>query len=415
MKPPSHQKNTNQKNTKKPPPKRPVPSFPPAWLWLVDEAIPNWVKKQYSPRESWKDKPFGSMDAQFFFKGIQELSDLFTEDRPKGMPAYFLHPKYRSGYLLYFLPLQAAKMISLFRLHPGAPEAAVQHGKKTGVIRIADVGAGPGTASIAFLLWLLGRKLEMGEVLPEIELNWFDTNATTMEDGQALVELLASHFPRLRGKVKINTYVTPIWKAASILKDEQSLIFLAHVLNEAPITKDATLAQSFTGIIEKMSGGGMLLIEPAARRPAQMLSHLRDQLIEEQWIDPSGASIWGPCLHAGRCPLGEGRDWCHFSVPVEVPGEYFKIFSRNLSSERQWLKFSYIWIASKAYPAPVAASQMRRVVSDPLSANKETASSVLLCEPEQPYRYRVSGNAPIRRGDVIKKIPAGPLSGSSRH
>ena len=403
----------NQKS-QKPRPQRPVPNFPPAWLWLVDEAIPNWVKKQYSPRESWKDKPFGPMDAQFFFKGIQELSDLFTEERPKGMPAYFLHPKYRSAYLLYFVPLQAAKIISLFRLHPDAPEAALRHGRENGTIRIADVGAGPGTASIAFLLWLMGRKLEMGEELPHVELNWFDTNATTMEDGKALVELLSSHFPRLRGRVQVTTHVAPIWKAASILKEEQSLIFLAHVLNEAPIARDQSLASSFTGLLEKMSGGGMLLIEPAARRPAQMLAHLRDQMLEEKWIENSPASIWGPCLHAGKCPLGEGRDWCHFSVPVEIPGEYFRIFSRNLSSERQWLKFTYIWIASKAYPAPVPATQMRRVVSDPLSANKDTASTVLLCEPEQPYRYKVAAGATIHRGDMIKKIPAGPLSGSGR-
>src|SRR4051812_38508454 len=81
--------------------------FPPAWLWLIDEAIPQLVKDEYSPRESWKGKPFTKEDARFFFKGIHELSELFTEERPKGMPPYFRHPKYRSAYLLYFLPLQA--------------------------------------------------------------------------------------------------------------------------------------------------------------------------------------------------------------------------------------------------------------------------------------------------------------------
>src|SRR4051794_1991931 len=58
--------------------------FPPAWLWLVDEALPTLVKKNYSPKESWKDKPFTKEDAGFFFKGIEELSELFTEERSKG-------------------------------------------------------------------------------------------------------------------------------------------------------------------------------------------------------------------------------------------------------------------------------------------------------------------------------------------
>ena len=76
--------------------------FPAAWPWFIDEVIPQWVKTHYSPRESWKDKPFSKEDARFFFKGINELSQLFTEERPKGLPPYFQHPKYRSSYLLYF-------------------------------------------------------------------------------------------------------------------------------------------------------------------------------------------------------------------------------------------------------------------------------------------------------------------------
>src|SRR3954467_13416455 len=100
-------------------------SFPPAWLWLVDEAIPTYVKKHYSPRESWKDKPFAKEDAHFFFRGIEELSELFTEERPRNIPAYFNHPKYRSSYLLYFLPLQAAKFLTLFQMHSKAIDAAI--------------------------------------------------------------------------------------------------------------------------------------------------------------------------------------------------------------------------------------------------------------------------------------------------
>ena len=51
--------------------KSPAPSasqFPPAWQWWVDEAIPEWVKKHYSPRETWKSKPFSNEDAHFFFR-----------------------------------------------------------------------------------------------------------------------------------------------------------------------------------------------------------------------------------------------------------------------------------------------------------------------------------------------------------
>jgi len=92
--------------------------MPVSWSWFADEALPTWVKKKYSPKESWKDKPFSKEDSHFFFKGIEELSLLFTEERSKNLPPYFQHPKYRSSYLLYFLPLQAAKFSTLFQLHP---------------------------------------------------------------------------------------------------------------------------------------------------------------------------------------------------------------------------------------------------------------------------------------------------------
>src|SRR5258708_1057160 len=94
--------------------------FPPATPWLIDEFIPSYVKSNYSPRESWKGKPFGKEDVQFFCKGVMELSELFTEERPRQMPAYLQHPKFRSAYLLYFLPLQMAKFITVFQMHADA-------------------------------------------------------------------------------------------------------------------------------------------------------------------------------------------------------------------------------------------------------------------------------------------------------
>jgi hypothetical protein len=376
--------------------------FPPAWLWLMDEAVPTWVKKHYSPRETWKDKPFSKEDARFFFKGIEELSDLFTEERPKGMPPYFQHPRYRSGYLLYFLPLQAAKFLTLFGIFPKAIEAAMEHARKTGVMRVADLGSGPGTASLALLLLLLNYKLKLGEELPQVELDWFDTNLDTMKDGQELVEQLSSHFPKLRGKVKVRTHLTPWWKAPSKLPNDLSLVFLGHVLNESTSPKNEN-SQFWEKLLSQTSGGGILMMEPAARRPAQTLSKIRDELFEVKLLDETPAQIWGPCLHAGRCPLSDGRDWCHNSVPAHIPGKWFKDFSTALGSERHWVKFSYLWLASRDYPAPIAHPQMRRVISDPLS--QSARPDVLICEPETPNRWTIGAKATVHRGDLIKIAP----------
>ena len=380
-----------------------APEFPPAWLWFVDEAIPQWVKKAYSPRESWKDKPFSKEDAHFFFKGVEELSELFTEERSRGIPQYFNHPKFRSSYLLYFLPLQTAKFLTVFQFHSGAIDAALDHGRKQGVLRIADLGAGPGTASIAFLLNLLER----GETdIPPIELLWFDTNRSILEDGKALTETLASHFPKLRGKVTLRWTTATWWDAARTLEDEISLVILGHVLNESSGPKlnanELQWQKTWQALVKKAHGGGLLIVEPAAKRPSQFISELRDRLIESGLYEANPALIWGPCPHAERCPLADGRDWCHFSVPAEVPGKWFREFSRGLGSERDWLKFSYVWFATPGYPGPRPDPKDKLIISDPLRRGQEGEADVLICEPETPGRTRLPKSARLFRGDVIR-------------
>ena len=387
--------------------------FPPAWLWLVDEALPTWVKKNYSPKDSWKDKPFTKEDAGFFFKGIEELSELFTEERSKGLANYFNHPKFRSSYLLYFLPLQAAKFLTIYQLHFQAIEAALDHAEKTGVLRVVDLGAGPGTASISLLLLLLNQKMVPGKSLPRIELEWFDTQESIMTDGKALVEQLASSFPKLRGKVTLKTHCTPWWKAPAVLlkgslsgksldgksPNKASLILMGHVLNESNAPQ-RELNDFWEKLVSISGGGGILLAEPAARRPAQDLSALRDHFFESGLLEASPTRIWGPCIHAGLCPLGTGRDWCHFSVPANIPGSWFRGFSEGLGSERQWVKFCYLWIAAAEYPAPQMDPRTRRVISDPL--NQGTTATYLTCEPDEPGRWTATTKNNLGRGDLIK-------------
>jgi hypothetical protein len=107
--------------------------------------------------------------------------------------------------------------------------------------------------------------------------------------------------------------------------------------------------------------------------------------------------------------LPYARDWCHFSVPAHVPGNWFSEFSKSLGSERQWLKYSYLWFSSQIKGekrAPVQAANLRRVVSDPLSQRENgprtQAPDILLCEPETPGRITVPRMTELKRGDLIK-------------
>lgn len=376
---------------------------PRSWLTWADEVIPTYVKSQYSPKESWKAKPFSTEDARFFLKGIEELSSLFTEDRPSKLPAYFHHARFRSSYLLYFLPLQSAKFLTLFRQYPQAMQAALSHGQAQGKIRILDLGAGPGTASFAFLIWLLEEIERKGTswTCPPIDLLWIDTHRSILDDGRKLLEAFSQKFPSLDGKITLTTHVGDWKDAHRFFSDDISLTLSGNVLNEgdqdrAFLTWERILQSGH------LKGGGALWVEPAARRPSQLLSRLRDHLFETRVIPESPTSLWGPCLHAGRCPMASGRDWCHFSVRSRIPGKWFEQFSKGLGSEREWLKFSYLWISSPDSPAPVSAPNLRRVISDPMNRIGKSGT-VLLCEPELPFRLKLRDASQTRRGDLLQQ------------
>ena len=389
----------------------PVPALPASWTRFFDEAVPAYVKTTYSPKESWKGKPFNRDDGAFFVKGIRELSDLFTVDRPGGsrrsLPQYLRHPRFRSSYLLYFFPFQAAKFAALFDAHPDAGESALDHARRSdGTLRLVDLGSGPGTATVAYLLWIVTRQGDRLRKIPRIEIDWFDTDEQILRDGARLLDTLFEIHPDLKPKVKLRTHVEPWWKAPGILQRaypsgaESSLIFAGHLFNETAKTDPLPgLAKLF----ERASGAGMLFVEPASQGPSQSLSKLRDRLFEEEILSERAESLWGPCLHAGKCPLALGRDWCHFSVQAKIPGKWFKFFSIGLGSERDWLKFSYLWLASRRFPAPTPAETLRRVVSDRMRKTpKALSATLLLCEPERVGRIEIPSAKRIFRGDLIE-------------
>jgi hypothetical protein len=165
-------------------------------------------------------------------------------------------------------------------------------------------------------------------------------------------------------------------------------------------------AASLQLLLKKTGQGGLLILEPALPKAAQNLSWLRNELADPK-RPPSAPLPWfGPCLHAGVCPLSHGRDWCHFSVPATIPGRWFRSFSVRLGSERQWLKYSYLWLRSadgEALPRerPVDP-RSRLVITDSLRRKDSDLLMVLLCEPEKPRRITRSVRDRIGRGDIIQ-------------
>ena len=173
-------------------------------------------------------------------------------------------------------------------------------------------------------------------------------------------------------------------------------MLFGNVLNESPNDPKIFL-QGLAPFFQSPKGGGVILLEPAFKSASQRVSQIRDELM------PS--PLWGPCFHQERCPLATGRDWCHFSVPATLPGKFFKKFSIKLGSVRDWLKFSFIWVAAstdqKIVPSNAGKkAKFARVVSDPMK-HKGGGLVNQVCVPDR-IAFEPTPGRKLYRGDVIE-------------
>src|SRR5437899_7220841 len=86
-------------------------------------------------------------------EGVRTLSRLFTKQRDALGANYFADPALRRSYLLYFLPVNAAKVASLLGEIPALLARP---------LRILAVGSGPGVGALA----VLDHLLQGGEAAP---------------------------------------------------------------------------------------------------------------------------------------------------------------------------------------------------------------------------------------------------------
>ncbi len=351
-----------------------APFFSKEWQHFLDEVLPPFVKSRFSPDPRWANKPFSQEDVAFFSKGLIELSDFFTEDRRSAkLPNYFSTPKARSSYLLYFLPIHAAKFITLFQKTPLAMEALIRTGKKNGLIRIADFGAGPGTASIALLFHLFDFFKKEKKIPFKIEFTWVDRNEKVLDDGEALLAKIIEAYPQFNGEISLLTEARDWWNHEQSEAQTDSpfdLSLFGNVLNEGSHDRNH-YAKGLPPLLESLGAAGILFLEPAFKSASQRLSQIRNEMMPHP--------LYGPCLHQQACPLSEGRDWCHMSVKAVLPGTFFKKFSIRLGGVREWLKFSYLWVAPKT--AQIPKTHAVRVVSDPIRGPEGLRNQI--CQPEK--------------------------------
>ena len=177
---------------------------------------------------------------------------------------------------------------------------------------LLDLGAGPGTASLAALdTWPDIARVRQLETNP----HWRALSAQLMSStlaGDAL---------------EINS---DDLKSSALAQPRADLVVAAYVLVELP---DAAVGPLVLRALESCSGA-MVLVEPGTPAGFARIRLARTALVA------AGARIIGPCPGSMTCPM-IGEDWCHFSVRLARSRDHRLVKGGALPFEDE----KYSWLA----------------------------------------------------------------------
>lgn len=176
-----------------------------------------------------------------------------------------------------------------------------------------DLGAGPGTASIAAQYhW------------PELEPSMLEPNASLRAIGQVIAG----------GE----------WQTARVenyaFDKEYDLVIASYVFNEV----EGDLSSILQKIWEKSSV--FVMIEPGTKQGYATILKARDYFLS------IGANIIAPCPHHFECPLKNSERWCHFSVRVDR-SRLHRDIKRDATLSYEDEKFSYLIVSKQPTHKPL--------------------------------------------------------------
>lgn len=227
---------------------------------------------------------------------------------------------------------------------------------------VLDLGAGPGTGSLAAALrWPLCQHFQLVE-------------------GDAYMNKLSQQILKNIPEIISQSFsYSPENLLHYPFKDTHDLVILSYVLNELSSQNQSLVVKKSWEKATK----GLVIVVPGTPTCYQQLMILRDLLIE------MGAFIAAPCPHHEACPLPKG-DWCHFSTRLSRSLAHRVIKDVSLPYEDE--KYSYLIALREVIPRTGT-----RVIRKPL---KRSGHVILdLCTSKGLQRQTLSK----RDKDLYKK------------
>jgi ribosomal protein RSM22 (predicted rRNA methylase) len=285
---------------------------------------------------------------------VARLSTLLTRER-EGLPAAYLKDEgLRKAYRAYFLPSNLSKIhkpLQELYLHPRDLFAKAK-------LRVLDIGAGPGTASLGVLTFFSQRERK-----PQLEFTAVDQVAGNLKMAE---DLFLSSRTMHSHEASLKTIQSDIGGLGNILHGHFDVIILSNVMNELFARDEAKTGKRVSMLQDILKraladDGSCIIIEPALRETSREMLEVRDGILEQ------GFHLYSPCLFSGKCPaLVNPKDWCHEDIPWDPP-TLVKEIDKLTGLRKDSLKFSYLVLRKDRLSlSDVCGSNSFRVVSEPL-------------------------------------------------
>lgn len=344
-------------------------NLPPAF----EKALLTYLKKTYL-KKGRADSPWNQRDTEYFARGIVELNRSFTETRSQKAFNYLNDPIMRSGYLAYFLPVNAMKAYGILsRFH--TPDLKKER------IRVADIGAGPLTLSFGLLFQLANELQKYPDAKITLQIDAFEQNKKIVTDGRGILfDYLHEAGLEKRISVQVRdfsgSFFTHLRGAGTY-----DYLLLGNILNEFDERGDQVAL--VLRILSQLSkpGSTALFIEPGSKKFTRDLQAVRDEILEA-----TDYRVQAPCLHQSKCPLNltSKSDWCNFNEAWQAPG-FIRDFDELTELKKSFLLYSYLLLENDVTSAPKNSKKDFIAISDLM---KETGRlEVIGCGPAGRVRF----------------------------
>lgn len=319
-------------------------------------------------------------------EALERLHELFTSGRSRMRSMSYLDdPALRNAYLRYHLPLNAARAAfalgQVLEVHPAV-------GALTEVV---DLGAGPGSASLASLLSLPGDAPRSYHL--------HDRSRAGLALARRLLVRCAESRPSGPVSAKVSTRVGSLPRLPRLPR--QALVWLSMVVNELEAASRRGFdTEVFLGHLAQAveHPSVVIIVEPALRAPGRDLLRLHDLALR------SGAwRVLAPCTHQASCPLLSGRDrsWCHFHFRWKAP-RFVREVADPLGLDHAQPSVAYLALERLGGPSRGGAQtgDRARVIGDlmPIEGGRR---GIYVCR-EGRRELLESPPGDTRRGDVIE-------------